>query len=105
MSSDPITNVILSIAWRRPLSDRRSWRDMLDIPPGMLHHVRSLDCALSFNVDWHTKDSALAGLIAARRGMPAKNVYFNAVIALGLWSGVPAKALLPYYRSYLDYVS
>jgi hypothetical protein len=79
--------------------------DVLYIPPGTLHHVRGLDCALSFNVDWHTKDSALAGLNAARRGMPWKNVYYNAIIAFGLWSGVSARALLPCYRSYLNYVS
>ncbi|MGO9771420.1 MAG: cupin-like domain-containing protein [Roseiarcus sp.] len=79
--------------------------DILYLPPGTLHHVRSLTCALSFNVDWHTRDSALIGLIAGVRGMPRKNVYYNAVIAFGLWGGASAKALLPHYRSYLNYVS
>lgn len=79
--------------------------DVLYLPPGTLHYVRSLDCALSFNVDWHTKDSALSGALACLRGMPWKNVYYNIVIAAGLWGGVPAKRLLPYYRSYLNYVS
>lgn len=79
--------------------------DGLYLPPGTLHHVRSLDCALSFNVDWHTKDSALKGALAFARGMPWKNVYYNAVIALGLWGGISPKHLLPYYRSYLNYVS
>lgn len=79
--------------------------DVLYLPPGALHHVRSLDCALSFNVDWHTKTSALQGALAFMRGMPAKNVYYNAIIAFGLWSGVSTKRLLPYYRSYLNYVS
>jgi hypothetical protein len=79
--------------------------DILYLPPGTMHHVRSLDCALSFNVDWHTRDSALYGVAAALRGMPWKNVYYNAIIALGLWSGVPPKTLLPYYSSYLNYVS
>ncbi|WP_166144122.1 cupin-like domain-containing protein [Methylosinus sp. RM1] len=79
--------------------------DVLYMPPGVLHHVRSLDCAFSFNVDWHTKASALRGALAFARGMPAKNVYYNMIIAFGLWSGVSAKRLLPYYRPYLNYVS
>jgi len=79
--------------------------DALYLPPGTLHYVRSLDCALSFNVDWHTKDSVLTGALAAGHGMPWKNVYYNMVIFLGLWGGISAKRLLPYYRSYLNYVS
>jgi hypothetical protein len=79
--------------------------DVLYMPPGMLHHVRSLDCAISFNIDWHTPDSALKGVLALARGMPLKNVCYNAVIAFGLCTGVPARRLLPWYRSYLNYVS
>jgi len=79
--------------------------DALYLPPGTLHHVRSLDCALSFNVDWHTKGSALKGALACVRGMPWKNVYYNAVISFGLWGGLSANRLLPFYRSYLNYVS
>jgi hypothetical protein len=79
--------------------------DVLYMPPGTLHHVRSLDCALSFNVDWHTRRSAIEGAAALLRGMPAKNVYYNLVMAVGLWGGVPPKRLMPYYRSYLNYVS
>lgn len=79
--------------------------DGLYLPPGTLHHVRSLDCALSFNVDWHTKDSAVRGALACAHGMPWKNVYYNAVIVLGLWGGISPKRLFPYYRSYLNYVS
>jgi hypothetical protein len=79
--------------------------DALYFPPGTLHHVRSLDCAISFNVDWHTKDSALQGVLAALRGMPLQNVYYNLIVALGLWCKVPARRLFPYYRSYLNYIS
>jgi hypothetical protein len=79
--------------------------DMLYMPPGMLHHVRSLDCTMSFNVDWHTRDSAVRGILALRQGMPLKNVYYNAVIALGLCAGVSVKRVFPWYRSYLNYVS
>lgn len=79
--------------------------DVLYMPPGTLHHARSLDCAISFNVDWHTRDSALKGALSFVRGMPLKNVYYNSVIALGLWTGISAERLLPFYRSYLNYVS
>jgi len=79
--------------------------DMLYMPPGMLHHVRSLDNALSFNVDWHTRDSALRGVAAIAQGMPLKNVYYNALIALALHTGISAPRILRWYRSYLNYVS
>lgn len=79
--------------------------DVLYMPPGTLHHARSLDCAISFNVDWHTKDSALKGVLGFHRGMPLKNVYYNAVIAFGMCTGVSANRVLPFFRSYLNYVS
>jgi len=79
--------------------------DMLYMPPGMLHHVRSLDCSMSFNVDWHTRGSAIQGMLALRRGMPIKNVYYNAVIVVGQCTGQPVCRVLPWYRSYLNYVS
>ncbi|BGE84783.1 MULTISPECIES: cupin-like domain-containing protein [Methylosinus] len=79
--------------------------DLLYMPPGVLHHVRSLECSLSFNVDWHTRGSVARGVAAAARGMPAKNVYYNLLIALGLWGGVPMRHVLPYYKSYLSYIS
>jgi hypothetical protein len=79
--------------------------DMLYLPPGTLHHVRSLDCSISFNVDWHTRDSAVKGVAAAARGMPLKNVYYNALVALGQTTGISARRILPWYRSYLNYVS
>ncbi|MDD5036427.1 MAG: cupin-like domain-containing protein [Methylococcaceae bacterium] len=79
--------------------------DMLYMPPGMLHHVRGLDTAISFNVDWHTRDSAIRGVLALGRGMPLKNVYYNLVLAIGLWGGISTERILPWYRSYLNYVS
>ncbi|OQK18641.1 transcription factor jumonji [Methyloprofundus sedimenti] len=79
--------------------------DMLYMPSGMLHHVRSLDCSMSFNVDWHTRDSAIRGVLALKQGMPIKNVYYNAVIALGQSTGLSATKVLPWYLSYLNYVS
>jgi hypothetical protein len=79
--------------------------DMLYMPPGMLHHVRGLDCSMSFNVDWHTRGSAIHGMLALGRGMPIKNVYYNTVIALGQCAGQSAGRVLPWYRSYLNHVS
>ncbi|MFW6012138.1 MAG: cupin-like domain-containing protein [bacterium] len=79
--------------------------EILYMPPGTLHHVRSLDPAISFNIDWQTPRSALRGVAALTRGMPLKNVYYNSVAALGLWTRLPSKVLFPLYKSYLDYVS
>jgi hypothetical protein len=79
--------------------------DLLYMPPGCLHHVRSLESSLSFNVDWHTRRSVAEGLLAARRGMPADNIRYNLLIALGLWGGVPKRRVFPFYKSYLSYVS
>jgi ribosomal protein L16 Arg81 hydroxylase len=79
--------------------------DGLYMPPGTLHHVRSLDCALSFNVDWHTKDSVLRGLLGVVQGMPLKNVYYNVIMAGGIWLSIPRQKIFPFYRSYLNYIS
>ncbi|WP_330083593.1 cupin-like domain-containing protein [Methylocystis iwaonis] len=79
--------------------------DVFFMPSGMLHHVRSLDAAMSLNVDWHTKSSAARGVLALTQGMPLKNVYYNALIAFGLWTGAGRDRIFPYYRSYLNYVS
>jgi len=79
--------------------------DVLYMPPGTLHHVRGLDLTISFNIDWHTRRSAYAGMGGVVRGMPWKNFYYNAVAAFGLTTGVSAKTLYPLYRSYLDYIS
>jgi hypothetical protein len=79
--------------------------DVLYIPPGTLHHVVGLSSSISFNIDWHTARSALRGLTTVFRGAPLKNGYYNALCLLGLGLGVPARYVLPLYRSYLEYVS
>jgi hypothetical protein len=79
--------------------------DMLYLPPGTLHHVRSLETSVSFNIDWHTRRSARRGLLAVSQGMPLKNVYYNAVIAAGLHLPIPRDWLFPLYASYLSYIS
>lgn len=79
--------------------------DVFFMPSGMLHHVRSLDAAMSFNVDWHTRDSVRDGVLAVTRGMPLKTAYYNLVLAAGLWTGVSNQRLMPFYKSYLSYIS
>lgn len=79
--------------------------DTLYLPPGTLHHVRGQSISISFNLDWHTKASALRGVAAIGRGMPLKNVRYNLAVALALWGRLPAKVLMPFYKSYLNYVS
>ncbi len=79
--------------------------DILYMPPGTLHHVRSLERSISFNIDWHTQKSALNGLAAGLKGMPVKNVYYNFFLALGLILKVPSQLIFRFYKSYLNYVS
>ncbi|SDH29206.1 cupin-like domain-containing protein [Chitinophaga filiformis] len=79
--------------------------DILFMPSGTLHQVRGLSASISFNIDWHTNASVLAGLISGFQGAPSKNVFYNAVTAAGLYLGIPSRYLLKYYQSYLNYVS
>lgn len=79
--------------------------DILYMPPGTLHHVRSLDMSISFNIDWHTKKSALNGIVASLKGMPTKNVYYNFLITMGLRFNLPPQIIFLFYKSYLNYVS
>lgn len=79
--------------------------DILYMPPGTLHHVRSLDMSISFNIDWHTEKSSLNGIVSSLKGMPPKNVYYNFLITMGLLLKVPSQLIFPFYKSYLNYVS
>lgn len=79
--------------------------DLLYMPPGTLHHVVSDTAAVSFNIDWHDRRSALRGLTAVREHMPLPNLRYNALLALGVWGGVPLKVLMPALRSYFTYIS
>jgi hypothetical protein len=79
--------------------------DLFYMPPGMLHKVVSLTDSVSFNIDWHDRHSALAGLAAVRHGMPMANLRYNALFALGVCGRVPLGALMPALKSYFEYVS
>lgn len=79
--------------------------DALYMPPGTLHHVRSLDSTISFNIDFHTKRSARRGIAAVMHGMPPKNLYYNCISAAGIFFGIPDRILFKFYKSYLSYVS
>jgi hypothetical protein len=79
--------------------------DILYIPPGTLHHVKSLDTTISFNIDWHTKQSVFNGLTGILKGMPAKNLTYNFLISLGLVFKIHPSIIFPLYKSYLNYIS
>lgn len=79
--------------------------DVFYMPPGTLHHVRSLEPSISFNIDFHTKRSVLRALASCFEGMPAKSVYYNAIAALALLCKIPEHLTFPLYRPYLSYVS
>ncbi|MCP6760241.1 MAG: cupin-like domain-containing protein [Fischerella sp. CENA71] len=79
--------------------------DILYMPPGTLHHVRSLDTSISFNIDWHTQKSSLTALGAITKGMPVQNLYYNLLLTMGLVFKVPPQIIFELYKSYLNYVS
>lgn len=79
--------------------------DILFMPSGTLHQVRGLSYSISFNIDWHTHGSVATGLVSGFKGAPRKNVFYNGVIAAGLYFGINSKHLFKYYKSYLNYVS
>jgi hypothetical protein len=79
--------------------------DLLYMPPGTLHQVTSLTSAVSFNIDWHDIVSARRGLTAIRHGMPLRNLRYNALFALGVWTRLPLKILMPGLKSYFFYIS
>lgn len=79
--------------------------DVFYMPPGTLHHVRSLDTSISFNMDWHTVRSSINGVFALFKGMPTTNVYYNYLIAMGLTFKIHPKFIFPFYKTYLNYIS
>ncbi|MEA5602487.1 cupin-like domain-containing protein [Nostoc sp. UHCC 0252] len=79
--------------------------DILYMPPGTLHHVRSLDMSISFNIDWHTHKSSLKAMAAIKKGMPVQNLYYNFLLTMGLVFKVPPQIIFKFYKSYLNYVS
>ncbi|MCK1486079.1 cupin-like domain-containing protein [Bradyrhizobium sp. 193] len=79
--------------------------DMLYMPPGTLHHVRSLSTSISFNIDWHTERSLSDALAQSSSGMPKEVIYYNAITALAVIAKMPEAITFPLYRPYLSYVS
>lgn len=79
--------------------------DMLYIPSETLHEVITLSPSISFNIDWHTRGTAIRGVLSGLRGAPGGNVFYNLLIFLGVCLGVPSALLFHYYKSYLSYIS
>ncbi|MER9313740.1 cupin-like domain-containing protein [Mesorhizobium australicum] len=79
--------------------------DILYMPPGTLHHVRSSSTSISFAIDFHTEKSVLDALAASNGGMPSEVVYYNAITALSVISGISESITFPLYRPYLSYIS
>jgi len=89
----------------RPITFIVNPGEILYMPPGTLHHVRSLDMSISFNIDWHTQKSSLTALAAIKKGMPVQNLYYNWLLTMGLVFKVPPQIIFKFYKSYLNYVS
>lgn len=79
--------------------------DVLFIPSGMLHQVKNLSYSISFNIDWHTKATAVKGLASILQGAPWSNFKYNLVLSMGLFANLPKRMMMPFYRSYLSYIS
>ena len=78
--------------------------DVLVMPPGMLHHVRSYGVTTSFNIDFHTPASAAAALALSLGRAPGVNLRYSAAALAGLL-GVAPGAASRLYAPYLNYVS
>lgn len=79
--------------------------EILYIPPGTLHQVHGLSFSISFNIDWHTARTARRGIFTIFKGAPLKNGYYNLLSYMGVGLKIPSRVILPYYKSYLNYVS
>jgi hypothetical protein len=70
-----------------------------------MHHVRGLAPSVSFQHRLAYANQRSEGVLAGVRGMPLTNIRYNAAIATGLCFGLPSRWVLPFYASYLNYVS
>lgn len=78
--------------------------EILYLPPGSFHEVRSLESSISFNLDWHTRRSAISGSLAVFRGMPLRYVFYNLMHAVGMCGRIPCRWVYPLLRSHLNTV-
>lgn len=64
-----------------------------------------IEPGISFNIDWHTSQSAIKSLLSLFRKSPVRNAFnYNLPLTLGLTFGVPAVLLIPWIEKHLDYV-
>ncbi|MFT5760336.1 MAG: hypothetical protein ACI9LM_005122 [Alteromonadaceae bacterium] len=79
--------------------------DMFYMPPGMLHHVRSLNDCISFNIDFHTLTSVLKSFLSIPKGMPKQNIYYNYLTLKALLNKSGGDQVFERYKNYLNYIS
>ncbi|MDC8004727.1 cupin-like domain-containing protein [Aureisphaera galaxeae] len=80
--------------------------DILYMPAGAFHQVKSITNSISFNIDWHTKKTVLKGLWASIKGGASfPNIYYNSILALGLCLNIPSKYLFKFYKSYFAFIA
>lgn len=78
--------------------------DILLMPKGTLHHVRSLQESFSFNIDFHTKESVTQAITSLPKDQPKNVFYYNSLIALGLNMNISPDIIYPRYEEYLYYL-
>ncbi|MBL3657522.1 cupin-like domain-containing protein [Fulvivirga sediminis] len=80
--------------------------DILFMPAGTLHQVRGLTNSISFNIDWHTKQTVRKGIATAlRKRAPRPNIMYNMLIASGLYLNIPSRFIFPYYKPYFSFIA
>jgi len=79
--------------------------DILFMPAGTFHQVRSLTSSISFNIDWHTKKTVTNGLISSIKEASYPNAYYNMLLFLGLYFKIPSKYIFSYYKSYFSFIA
>ena len=79
--------------------------DVLVMPAGMLHHVRSLTDCVSFNIDFHTHHSVLKSFKRPKDKMPIENYYYNWLCFRGLFLKMGHEHFFSKYKPYLNYIS
>jgi hypothetical protein len=76
--------------------------EMLYMPPRTWHQAYADEFNISFNLDWHTKQSAVRGVCSVFRGMPPSIAFFyNLPHAVGLLTGLPLRKIIRRFQGFV----
>jgi len=76
--------------------------EVLYMPPRTWHQAYADDFNVSFNIDWHTRRSAVKGVLSILRGMPPSiALFYNLPHAVGLLTGLPLRKIIRKFQSFV----